>query len=92
VDAILQGAFANCPQGELTAVLYAEHWAETDGAPDRAVREKFVGEYGQEAADDVDIILRTVRAGNYTGNTVDYLLYRLSFGRWGWAAPAARRS
>ena len=33
VDAILGGAFKDCPSDQLVGVLYAEHWAEMSGVP-----------------------------------------------------------
>ena len=89
VDGILRGVFQDCPGDELTGVLYAEHWAETSGVPDPEVRDRLVAAYGQDAADDIDIVLRVVKAGNLTGNTADHLLYRISFGRWGKGKPRA---
>jgi AhpD family alkylhydroperoxidase len=83
VDAILHGAFKDCPSDQLTGVLYAEHWAETMGAPDAEIRAKLATAYGQETADNIDVVLRMIKTGNFTGNTADYLLYRISFGKWG---------
>jgi AhpD family alkylhydroperoxidase len=83
IDDILKGAFEDCPADQLVGVLYAEHCAETMGGPDAEVRDKLVAAYGQDMANDIDIVLRVIKTGNLTGNTVDYFLYRLSFGQWG---------
>ena len=88
VDAILNGAFKDCPPDQLAGVLYAEHWAEMLGAPDAEVRDKLIAAYGQDMANDIDIVLRLIKTGNLTGNTVDCLLYRVSFGKWGLARAA----
>ena len=80
---ILQGMYQQCPLEEISAILYAEHWAETEGRPDEAARQKLIDTYGQAMTDEIDIALRVIKTGNYTGNTADYLLYRISFGRWG---------
>ena len=90
VDAILQGAFKDCPSDQLSGVLYAEHWAEMLGVPDAEARDKLIATYGQDRANDIDIVLRVVKTGNLTGNTVDHWLYRISFGKWG--LPRAARS
>jgi hypothetical protein len=39
--------------------------------------------YGAENAEAIETVLRLIRMGNLGGNTLDYWLYRLSFGRWG---------
>jgi AhpD family alkylhydroperoxidase len=83
IEAILQGEYQDCPAEELAAILYAEHWAETEGRPDAEARDRVVQTYGSAMAEAIDTALRIVKAGNYTGNTLDYLLYRASFGRWG---------
>jgi AhpD family alkylhydroperoxidase len=83
VEAMLKGIYEDCPAGEIIGVLYAEHWAETSGAPDAAMRDKLLASYGQAMVNDIDVVLRVIKTGNLTGNTVDYWVYRLSFGRWG---------
>jgi AhpD family alkylhydroperoxidase len=88
VEAILEGAFRDCPSDQLTGVLYAEHWAEMSGVPDAEVCGKLTAVYGQDTANDIDVVLRVVLTGNLTGNTVDYLLYRISFGKWGLSRTA----
>jgi AhpD family alkylhydroperoxidase len=90
VDAILNGAFKDCPSDQLAGVLYAEHWAEMLGAPEAEVRDKLIATYGQDMASDIDVVLRLIKTGDLTGNTVDYLLYRISFGKWG--LPRAART
>lgn len=83
IDAIMQGSFGTCPPEEQTALLYAQHWADKDGHPDPAARDRLVAAYGAERADAIDLMLRMIRMGNYTGNSFDYLLWRVSLGRIG---------
>jgi AhpD family alkylhydroperoxidase len=83
INAILGGKFVDCPAEERMAILYGQHWAETSGKPDTAMREKLVAAYGDDTVAVIDLVLRVIKAGNLTGNTVDYILYRISFGRWG---------
>jgi AhpD family alkylhydroperoxidase len=80
---ILDGEFADAPERELPALLYAQHWAETNAQPDPATRAKFIEAYGEDTARAIEYVLRMIRIGNLTGNTFDYVLYRLSFGRLG---------
>jgi AhpD family alkylhydroperoxidase len=68
------------PPHEYVALVYAQHWAETNADPAPEVVQRLIQTYGEEKAAAIDIVLRIIRAGNLLGNTGDYLLYRLSFG------------
>jgi AhpD family alkylhydroperoxidase len=81
-DALAAGVMAGCPPEQLPAVLYAQHWAESDGRPDAAARARIVELYGAQTTESIELALHTIRIGNMAGNTFDYGLYRLSFGRW----------
>jgi len=80
---LLQGLIDDAPSDELPALLYAQHWAEAEGRPIPAVRQKLIDTYGPERAEAIETVLSMIRMGNLLGNTADYWLYRLSFGRWG---------
>ena len=71
------------PSEELLALTYAQHWAETNGWPDPEFGERVLAAYGPTATEAIHLALRMIRMGNLSGNTADYLLYRLSFGRLG---------
>ena len=77
------GILDHAPAEELPALLYAQHWAESDAHADPSARQKLVATYGQEKAEAIEVVLRMIRTGNLLGNTTDYILYRLSFGRLG---------
>ena len=81
-EALTAGLLDGCPPEQLPAVLYAQHWAESDARPDDAARQRMVDLYGAEVAEAVELTLHTIRIGNMAGNTVDYVLYRLTLGRW----------
>jgi len=83
IEQMLDGEFSRAPEYELPALLYAQHWAETNAQPDPAARAKFVATYGDDTARAIEYVLRMIRVGNLLGNTGDYILYRLSFGRFG---------
>ncbi len=80
---MLVGVVIDAPVEELPGLLYAQHWAETDGDPEADVRQKLDETYGPKRTEAIDTVLRMIRTGNLLGNTGDYWLYRLSFGRWG---------
>jgi AhpD family alkylhydroperoxidase len=83
IEALAQGMFEGSPSEEVPALLYAQHWAEANGEPEAPVREQMVAQYGERVVEMMELALRMIRAGNLSGNTFDYLLHRISFGRWG---------
>lgn len=83
VKALQDGMFANSPKEELPALLYAQHWAETGGYVDPETRNQVILEYDQETVNAIELALRAIQMGNLLGNTMDYILFRLSFGRLG---------
>jgi len=81
--AILEGDLGNAPAEELPALLYARHWADSDGRPDPAARQQLYAIYGPQTAADIETVLAMIRLGNLAGNTADYWLYRITAGRLG---------
>ena len=84
---LLSGGVERCPDDEAVAVAYAQHWAESDARPDSQAVERLEQAYGREKADAIHLMLRMIRMGNLMGNTWDYVVYRLTFGRMGGGAP-----
>jgi AhpD family alkylhydroperoxidase len=83
IEALASGMFEGSPPEEVPALLYAQHWAEMNGEPETSVREQVVERYGERVVEMMELALRMIRAGNLSGNTFDYLLHRVSFGRLG---------
>jgi AhpD family alkylhydroperoxidase len=83
IEALGKGAFEGSPPEEIPALLYAQHWAEANADPEASVRYEVVARYGEQFVETMELALRMIRAGNLLGNTFDYLLHRMSFGRWG---------
>ena len=83
MELLLGGVVDHCLVEEAAAVLYAQHWAETDANPDPDARLKLAEIYGNDTAAAIELVLRMIRMGNLMGNTWDYFLYRISMGRWG---------
>jgi AhpD family alkylhydroperoxidase len=83
IKALQDGILDDCPESELPGLLYAQHWAETQGKPEPEVREQLREKYNEETVRAIELTLRTIQMGNLLGNTADYILYRLSFGRLG---------
>jgi AhpD family alkylhydroperoxidase len=90
VVALTAGVLEGSPPEELPALLYARHWAEADGMPEVTARERVVDRYGEHTVGMIEVALRMIRVANLLGNTFDYLLHRISFGRWGaWKRPGS---
>lgn len=83
IRALLDGDVRNCPAEELPGMLYAQHWAETEGHPDAEARRHLIESYGEARATDIDILLRVIKTGNYWHNTLEAIVHTASFGRWG---------
>jgi AhpD family alkylhydroperoxidase len=82
INRLLSGDVNNCPEDEAVAVIYAQHWAESNTHPDPEAVQKLQQTYGLERVEAIHLMLRMIRLGNLLGNSWDYLLYRISFGKW----------
>jgi AhpD family alkylhydroperoxidase len=83
IASLLIGITDDCPQDETVAVLYAQHWADSNTKPDPEVVRKLEQAYGTEMVQIINLVLRIVRLGNLGGNTWKRFLNRISFGKWG---------
>jgi AhpD family alkylhydroperoxidase len=83
VRRILGGEMQLGPEEEIQALLYAQHWAESNGKPESVPREKMVALYGEKKTGRIELALRMIRTGNLLGNTFDYVLYTITFGKIG---------
>jgi AhpD family alkylhydroperoxidase len=81
--ALLAGSLEMCPPEEAVALLYAQHWAESNANPDVEAAERLEKVYGAEKAKAINLVLQMVRVGNLAGNLWDYFLYKLFRGKWG---------
>lgn len=83
ISALLAGDVANCPRDEAVAIAFAHHWAESDAHPDQKAVKRLEQTYGREKTEAINLILRMIRMANLLGNSWDYLIYRISFGKKG---------
>ena len=81
VKTILRGSFGEVPEEEIEALLFAQHWADTRGHPDPTARSKLRETYGTQRALAIEVAIRAIMLGNYTGNTLDAVLFSCSGGR-----------
>lgn len=85
--ALSHNEFDACPPSELPALLYAQHWAETNAQPQQQVRDSVETLYGEEYLAAIEMTLFMIRMGNLLGNSFDACLYRLSGGHMGGVHP-----
>jgi AhpD family alkylhydroperoxidase len=83
VESLLAGDIDCHDPYEVNALLYAQHWAENNAKPDADLRDQLYATYGHERAVVIELILRMIRFGNLSGNSLDYFLFIISGGRWG---------
>ncbi len=84
LKSLLQGRIPNdTPPEEYPALVYAQHWAESNAQPSDEAVERLTEIYGQEKADAIHIVLRMIRVGNLSGNLFDYIIFKLTFGKRG---------
>ena len=76
---LFEGELGGLPAEEVVALTFAQHYAETEGRPDPAAHQRLVNTYGPEMTQDILAYIRMITMGNLLGNTLDALLYRLSF-------------
>jgi len=81
ISQLLSGDVANCPEEEAIAVIYAQHWAEYGTHPDPEAVQRVQQAYGIEKTEAIHLMLRMISMGNLLGNSWDYFLYRISFGK-----------
>ena len=78
---ILSGEFRDVPEEEITAVLFAQHYADTRGKPSSAAWEKMKTQYGKDAALAMLGAIRGIMLGNAYGIPSGSLLRRLGVKR-----------
>ena len=81
INRLLSGDIDACPEEEATAVMYAQHWADSEAHPNLEIVRKLQHTYGVEKSESIHLMLRMIRIGNLMGNTLGYLFYRISFGK-----------
>lgn len=68
---------ADASEFEIMALLYAQHFAETNRQPDNEMTKKLFDYYGDKTAKNIILFIRMIFFGNLIGNTWDAVLSRL---------------
>ncbi len=71
--ALAAGDFDALPPAQITALLFAQHYAESRGQPDPSARTRLDATYGSQAAREIVAHIRMIMLGN----TFDALWHRL---------------
>jgi len=61
---------------EIMALLYAQHYAETNRQPETRMTARLFDTYGQRTAKHIVLVIRMISFGNLLGNTWDAVLSR----------------
>lgn len=77
IDSFLSGNAAYVRPEEAQGILFAQHYADTKGRPDRDAYEALVREYGTEKSKDIVAAVQVMMAGNMIGLPFSALMSRL---------------
>ncbi len=77
VKGFLDGDLSEAPPEESVALLYAEHYADSEGKPDEESTARFFKTYGNEKGSQLLGIIHSIMVGNLHGNMIDALKHRL---------------
>ena len=80
---LVGGIMEGCPEEYNIAVLYAQHWADSNAHPNPEAVHRLEETYGIEKAKLVNVVLRPIRLILFLEDLWRFFLYRISFGRWG---------
>ena len=67
---------ADASEFELLALLYAQHFAETNRKPEPEMTRKLFDFYGDKTANHIILLIRMIFFGNLYGNTWDAVISR----------------
>ncbi|CAA6814879.1 MAG: Alkyl hydroperoxide reductase AhpD [uncultured Sulfurovum sp.] len=77
IKGLLAGEVGDINDDESVALIFAQHYAETQAKPDADSVQRLYDTYGEEKADDIISIIQAIMMGNIHGISIDLLLSRL---------------
>jgi AhpD family alkylhydroperoxidase len=78
IHGMLTGDLSNAPEEESVALLFAQHYAETEGHPNEEACRRLLATYGPERASDILASIRVIMVGNVSGIMLEALKNRLT--------------
>jgi len=82
IHELCDGTLDKCPEEEVPALLYAQHWAESEGKPEPEIYQRILNIYGEDKTRSIELLIRMINTANLVGNTLDLILYKLMPGRY----------
>lgn len=76
ISALVNGELGDIGNDESLALMFAQHYADTDGDFDKETYHKFLEHYGKDKARDILATIRAIMAGNIHGISLDALQSR----------------
>ena len=77
IEFLLSGGFDNTPKEHLEALLYAQHYADTKGNPEKETTQKLLDTYGEEQTKDIMASILMMNLTNLHGNVLEAFKLRL---------------
>jgi AhpD family alkylhydroperoxidase len=78
IDLLLKGEIGGeIDSKEAPALLFAQHYAESGGKPDKGMTVRLMEIYGEKLAKDITTFVREIQFANLSGNTFDAFLSRI---------------
>lgn len=77
INSMINGELGDVGNDEAVALMFAQHYADTDGSPDKDTYEKVVDHYGVQKATDILATIRVIMVGNIHGISLDALQSRV---------------
>ncbi|MBN2535786.1 MAG: carboxymuconolactone decarboxylase family protein [Spirochaetales bacterium] len=71
IQDLLKSEFGDSPEEQQVALLYAQHWTEYAGTPDKNMRKKMIEYYGIQKTKYIEFYMHIVYMGNIISNTVE---------------------
>jgi len=77
VESLLSGSFDNVPTEQMTALLFAQHYAETRGNPSPETWQEVINTYGFKKSKNIMAHISVMMLSNMYGNTMEAFKLRL---------------
>ncbi len=77
ITSLLAGEVGDINDEESVALIFAQHYAETQANPDPESVERLFNTYGEDKSDDIIATIQAIMAGNIHGIFIDLLQSRL---------------
>lgn len=77
IKSLLAGEVGDVNNDETIALMFAQHYAETQANPDKESVQKLFEKYGEQKASDIISVIQVIMVGNIHGISLDLLQGRL---------------